>query len=105
MPASLGDRATKLHKLNIDVHTLAPETYKLWSANIHGIILYPVDVSLDAMWKLFVIDRGDNETGSLIEVRLYYPPDEKILSKQLSSPVSRTYLDGGIVYVAQRGDD
>ena len=67
-----------------------------------GIVVHPIDICLGSTVKLLLVDVGkDDSSGTLIEVRLHYPADVKVLAKQLSSPSSVTYLDG-VAYVAEK---
>ena len=81
------------------VHTLVPETYKMWNSNMPGVIMHPLDICLGPTGKVLVVD---SEGGSIAEVKLHYPPDVKVLARDLSSPVAITFIDD-IIYVALKG--
>ena len=84
------------------IHTLVPETYKLWKSNMPGVVVHPVDICIGSTGKLLIVDRGEDEnSGTLVEVRLHYPADIHVLATKLSSPSSVTYLDG-VAYIAEK---
>lgn len=87
------------------VHTLVPEKYKLWSSNIPGTLLHPVDVCLGPLGKLLVVDKGTNDEssdGSLLEVWLHYPADVHTIDNLLESPIAVAYLNE-VTFVAEKG--
>ena len=92
-----------LADLSFVVHTIAPETYKLWNTNLPGKILHPIDICMGEVGKLMVCDRGiqDND-GKLLEIKLHYPADVVILQTELAYPASITFMEG-VAFVAQTG--
>ena len=82
-----------VHFAAIVVHTIVPETYKLSTSNMPGIVVHSIDICLGSTGMLLLVDVGkDVSSGTLIKVRLHYPADVNVLAKQLSSPFSVTYL-------------
>ena len=87
------------------VHTLVPKTYKLWSSNMPGTLLHPVDVCLGPLDKLLIIDKGTNDEssdGSVLEVQLHNPADVHTIDNLLESPIAVAYVNE-VIFVAEKG--
>ncbi|CAC5404646.1 unnamed protein product [Mytilus coruscus] len=69
------------------IHTVVPETYKYWKSNLSNTYAHPVGICTGPSGFLLAIDILDEETacGRLLEIRLHYPADVKVL-QNLTDP-------------------
>lgn len=90
-----------LNNVEYVIHTVVPETYKYWKSNLSNTYAHPVGICTGPSGFLLAIDILDEETscGRLLEIRLHYPADVKVL-QILDGPLTGDicYLNG-VVYI------
>lgn len=89
-----------LNQVDVVVHTIVPETYKFWKCNTPGLYPHPLSICIGPTGTVLILAKGEtDDDGKLLEVRLHYPCDVKVLQDGIVKPCAVTYADGVCFYL------
>jgi hypothetical protein len=87
-----------LAQINICIHTLIPEPFRMSETNKVGVVVHPVSITVGNDGMLYV---SDFAKGIVIRGRMHYPVEVEVIGSGFKNPVGISYA-GGVAFLCEQ---